>query len=189
MQRFEQVREKPDLLAHFYEDGPTEELANIVSSFVDQSIDIKYSIWARLTRAPDFHESAYKEQATRSATTFYSYAITFAIMLTGIIMEFTVGVFLASKLGFGAYLFAQVMATTINFGCFFAADLITIPLYTIGLFKLGYPEVTSKLIAPLKHPEFFYNSNYYRFLSFLSGIAYLIHHTGGTLVYMVVSLG
>ena len=57
-------------------------------------------------------------------------------MLTGIIMELTIGPMLVGKLGFSVYLFAQVMAATINFGCFFAANLITLPLYTIGLFKV-----------------------------------------------------
>jgi hypothetical protein len=58
-------------------------------------------------------------------------------MLTGIIMELTIGPMLVGKLGFGVYLFAQVMAATINFGCFFAANLITLPLYTVGLFKVS----------------------------------------------------
>ena len=157
-------------MAHYYEDDPTDELAGLVSSFVDQSIAIRYSLWNILSKPPDFHESSYREYTTGYTVTFYCYILTAVIMLTGIIMEVSVGPFLAGKLGFGVYLFAQVMSATINFGCFFAADLITIPLYTMGIFKFGYPEVTSNLIAPLKHPEFFHNSKFLCCLSFISGI-------------------
>ena len=82
------------------------------------------------------------------------------------------------------YIFSQVFAATVNFGCFLAADPITIPLYTLGLFKFGYPEVTGKIIGPFQHPEIYHGSispvldKFFRFCSILSGFAYVIHHTG-----------
>eukprot|EP00984_Skeletonema_dohrnii_P009580 scaffold3660_cov129-Skeletonema_dohrnii-CCMP3373.AAC.14 len=94
------------------------------------------SLWSRITIPPQVHNSYY-EEVSSDTTTFYVYILTFVIMLTGIIMELTIGPMLVGKLGFSVYLFAQVMAATINFGCFFAADLITLPLYTIGLFKVS----------------------------------------------------
>eukprot|EP00984_Skeletonema_dohrnii_P007781 scaffold2870_cov151-Skeletonema_dohrnii-CCMP3373.AAC.3 len=94
------------------------------------------SLWSRITIPPQVHSSYYQEVSS-DTTTFYVYILTFVVMLTGIIMELTIGPMLVGKLGFGVYLFAQVMAATINFGCFFAANLITLPLYTVGLFKVS----------------------------------------------------
>jgi len=94
------------------------------------------SLWSRITKPSQVH-SSYYEEVSSDTTTFYVYILTFVVMLTGIIMELTIGPMLVGKLGFGVYLFAQVMAATINFGCFFAANLITLPLYTVGLFKVS----------------------------------------------------
>ena len=88
-------------MTHFYEDKATEELAGLVLSFVEQTIEIRYSLWNFLYRPPDFYESAYKESASKSTTTFYCYVLTLVVMLTGIIMETTLGPSLVGKFGFG----------------------------------------------------------------------------------------
>lgn len=188
VQKYKEVREKPNIYAHFYRDGESgEELAEIVHSFVDQSIKIRFSLWNLLKSSVDFSESSFKWEARNPTLTFYIWAFTIAIMLTGFIAEITLGKVLVLNGGFAVWLFAQVFAAIINFGCFLAADPITIPLYTMGLFKLGFPEVTLTIIAPFTHPEFSGNNKAMRALNFLSGVAYVIHHTGGTLVYMVVT--
>ena len=53
---------------------------------------------------------------------------------------------------------------------------------------MGYPEVTSHIRGPLDHPALYFNNKPFRVLSFCSGIAYLLHHSGATLLYLVTSL-
>jgi hypothetical protein len=189
VQKFKQIREKPDIITHMFEDEPTEILAIDVSDFIQQTINIDLSLWKVLTAAPDFHESAYVEAAKRVTVPFYAMILTLVIMASGFIAELTMGPILVAQFGFDMWIFAQIFAVPINFGCFLAATPITIPLYTCGLFKFGYPEVTSNLLAPILRPDIYNYLFWNRFWTFVGGVSYIIHHSGGTIVYLAVSLG
>jgi hypothetical protein len=186
--KFKQVRDGPDEFTPMFVDEPTEALAYEVHSFVDQTIGIDISLWSQLIAPPDLGDSAYIDAAKAPTIVFYVVILTVVIMTTGIVAELTLGKLIVEKLGFDMWIFAQIFAVPINFGCFLAATPITIPLYTCGLFKFGYPEVTSNLIAPVTRPDIYDNNLADRLLTFLSGCAYVVHHSGGTMIYLAVSL-
>mmetsp|Transcript_872 Transcript_872/g.1411 ORF Transcript_872/g.1411 Transcript_872/m.1411 type:complete len:178 (-) Transcript_872:73-606(-) len=61
-----------------------------------------------------------------------------------------------------------------------------INLTSSQLLKMGYPEVTSHILGPIYSPEFYYFNKPFRVMSFISGIAYIIHHAGGELCGWVI---
>jgi len=56
-----------------------------------------------------------------------------------------------------------------------------INLTSSQLLKMGYPEVTGHILGPIRSPDFYYYNKPFRVMSFISGIAYIIHHAGGEL--------
>eukprot|EP00984_Skeletonema_dohrnii_P029904 scaffold20875_cov85-Skeletonema_dohrnii-CCMP3373.AAC.1 len=48
---------------------------------------------------------------------------------------------------------------------------------------MGYPEVTNHILGPIRSPDFYYYNKPFRVMSFISGIAYIIHHAGVWLIH------
>eukprot|EP00984_Skeletonema_dohrnii_P007782 scaffold2870_cov151-Skeletonema_dohrnii-CCMP3373.AAC.4 len=51
---------------------------------------------------------------------------------------------------------------------------------------MGYPEVTGHILGPIRSPEFYYFNKPFRVMSFISGIAYIIHHSGVWLIHGIM---
>ncbi|CAD7948926.1 unnamed protein product [Amoebophrya sp. A120] len=80
--------------------------------------------------------------------------------------------------------FGQVAMVPLCLACMASASWLGLPLWFAALFKFGFPEVTTLLLAPwLMHGKEHWVDVYARFFD---GIGYLVHHTASSIIYAAI---
>ncbi|CAD7942359.1 unnamed protein product [Amoebophrya sp. A25] len=112
----------------------------------------------------------------------YVFTAAMLAILGGLIMEFYIGrMFLTMAHKDAFWRFGQVALVPVTIACLTSASWLGLPIFFVAMFKFGFPEVTTALSAPwvLKNAVHYVD----RWGMFIDGVGYVIHHTGGAIVY------
>ncbi|CAD7958279.1 unnamed protein product [Amoebophrya sp. A120] len=171
-----------------FSDKHSEELAEEISAFA-WSVRMTEYPWllgvAKIVVVPPVLTGGLAYDTEKNiALGFALFAAAFSVF-AGLYLERNLGSILIRTTNKEVYWrFGQVAMVPICLACMASASWLGLPLWFAALYKFGFPEVTTLLLAPwlLRGKEHWVDV----YARFFDGVGHFIHHTGASIIYTAI---
>eukprot|EP00928_Gymnodinium_smaydae_P000755 TRINITY_DN10291_c0_g1_i1.p1 TRINITY_DN10291_c0_g1~~TRINITY_DN10291_c0_g1_i1.p1 ORF type:complete len:1000 (+),score=141.00 TRINITY_DN10291_c0_g1_i1:1164-4163(+) len=180
-----------------FDEPPLAELANHIENFVDASRRARLSLAGILRiHGPAFHPTEAGEVGREDLAIVIALSFLVFSILAGLSLELHLGPLLVALPKSQRQLLwrlAQITSVPMIAAAYASGSKLGIPVWTAGLWKMGFPEGTSTFklslisdrdesVSPLTQAVF-------RASQFASALGTLVHHSGATLFYCAALVG
>lgn len=138
-------------LSALFEKPHRNKVAQSIAEFVESTQMLEYSVLGQFVLPPNVQKGANAGRYTEDIAVLYVVLLSLIEFSAGMTLEYTVGpVFLTLSWKQEAWVLAQALMPVLTAAATLSGSFGLMPLFLLGLFKLGFPEILTGFLAVKK---------------------------------------